>query len=298
MTERAYRPRSSLTAAIINKMNSEQELKLVDDWYAVNLAKIKDDRIRGLFIKLSADEETQDFIKTCSQKSDWIFTQIYHNLAKAFLGMFYCQTDVNGILHRGSMFVLSRDQFQLLTESKPQESVESQQSMIDLGAGDGAVTMPMAQSFKNIYATETSKPMQTLLKSKDIKVLPVESWMESGPFDLISCMNLLDRADTPVTILQHAKNSLKPTGLLVVALVLPYKPYVESNATHKPTEPLNISGQLLENQIESAVAAIESVGFDLVKWSRVPYLCEGDLTQTFYHLSDIVMIFKHKNNPE
>ena len=30
----------------------------------------------------------------------------------------------------------------------------------------------------------------------------------------------------------------------------------------------------------------------LMKWSKIPYLCEGDLTQPIYHLTDYLMIFK------
>ncbi len=34
------------------------------------------------------------------------------------------------------------------------------------------------------------------------------------------------------------------------------------------------------------------LGFQLESWSRVPYLCEGDLEQPLYSLDDFVMVFK------
>lgn len=48
-------------------------------------------------------------------------------------------------------------------------------------------------------------------------------------FDVISCLNLLDRCDAPLTMLRRIAQKLKPqSGLLVLAIVLPLKQYVES----------------------------------------------------------------------
>lgn len=40
-------------------------------------------------------------------------------------------------------------------------------------------------------------------------------------------LNLLDRCNKPRSMLEQAKYALAPGGVLLVALVLPYKPYVE-----------------------------------------------------------------------
>jgi len=291
LSSSSYRPRSSLTRALITKLEHEQIAREQSEsaWYTVDLQSISDDRIRNKFQQLSADEETKAFLEQSFDKSDWIFTQIYHNVAKAFLSLVYSQTDINGILGRGAMFVLSREHYSVLTNGFTGEN------LIDLGAGDGAPTLVMAPSYKNVYATETSGPMRRLLKSKDIQVLEVESWHESGPFDAISCLNLLDRADNPLTILRTIKDSLKPQGLVIVGLVLPFKPFVEANPPgHRPSQLLEISGQNKGQQLETAVQVIEAVGLELTAWSRVPYLCEGDLNRPIYHLDDYVMIFKHK----
>ena len=109
-----------------------------------------------------------------------------------------------------------------------------------------------------------------------------------------SCLNLLDRCDEPLTILSQVHQSLSPDGLLVVALVLPFRPYVESQRDHKPTQNLGIGGSGFESQLVSAVVAIEERGFSLLTWSRVPYLCEGDLTQPIYQLNDALMVFSKK----
>lgn len=48
-------------------------------------------------------------------------------------------------------------------------------------------------------------------------------------FDVIACLNLLDRCDKPLTLLSDIKETLHPeTGRLIVAVVLPFRPLVES----------------------------------------------------------------------
>ena len=50
----------------------------------------------------------------------------------------------------------------------------------------------------------------------------------SRQYDVISCLNVLDRCDEPITLLEHMRHSLVPeSGRLIIAMVLPYSPYVE-----------------------------------------------------------------------
>ena len=61
--------------------------------------------------------------------------------------------------------------------------------------------------------------------------VPVDSWM-NRTYDVISCLNVLDRCDKPLTLLRHIRNSLVSTsGRAVVAVVLPFSPYVEFGKT-------------------------------------------------------------------
>ena len=59
-------------------------------------------------------------------------------------------------------------------------------------------------------------------------MLDVATWHESDVrYDVITCLNVLDRCDRPLTLLRQMRRALRPDGLLVVALVLPLSPYVE-----------------------------------------------------------------------
>ena len=53
-------------------------------------------------------------VRTSVEKSDSLLTQTWHSLAKSVMKWFYSQTDINGYLQRGSMFVFSKEQFNTL----------------------------------------------------------------------------------------------------------------------------------------------------------------------------------------
>jgi len=285
------RARSSLVRNLVNKMAIEKEIEELDKstWYKVDLQLIKSPVIQSKFQQLDNDTETEDFIANSFEQSDWILTQLWYNLAKSVLSWFYCQTDINGILNRGSMFVFSKEQCLKLTKLSPNTQL---QSMLDLGAGDGRPTQSMSHLFKETFATEVSPPMRKSLSQKGFKVLEIDNWVQTGEYDLISALNLFDRCDKPLSIISDIHASLKPEGFLVVALVLPFKPYVESVPSHKPSELMNITGDTFEAQVESAIELFEEVGFILESWARVPYLCEGDLSRPLYHLNNALIILK------
>jgi hypothetical protein len=56
-----------------------------------------------------------------------------------------------------------------------------------------------------------------------------------------------------------------------------------------------ILGNTFEDQVETAVSVFEEEGFHLESWSRVPYLCEGDLNKPIYHLNNGLFVFRPKN---
>ena len=63
------------------------------------------------------------------------------------------------------------------------------------------------------------------------RVLSVDSWNKGNiSYDVISMLNLLDRCDLPLTLLRNIKVKVKPdSGRIIIALVLPFKPFVENS---------------------------------------------------------------------
>lgn len=58
-------------------------------------------------------------------------------------------------------------------------------------------------------------------------------WTNDEKFDVVSCLNLLDRCSDPEKLLTDMKQAVKPDGRIVVALVLPYRPFDEFSESIK-----------------------------------------------------------------
>lgn len=68
-------------------------------WYRCKLEKLPEE-LSWRFVQLEPDEDTLEFLERSEEKSDWILTQLWHSLAKAFLSFFMTQTSINGwVLH-------------------------------------------------------------------------------------------------------------------------------------------------------------------------------------------------------
>ena len=159
-----------LSSAWEDPRTTREELEDLDKstWYSVNLKLINTLEIRSKFLQFHNDSETEAFITSSFEQSDWILTQLWYNFAKSILSWFYCQTDINGMLNRGSMFVFSKEQFLKMTKLEANTKLDS---MLDLGAGDGKPTQSMSCFFTEIFTTEVSAPMRKSLGQKGFKVL-------------------------------------------------------------------------------------------------------------------------------
>ena len=194
----------------------------------------------------------------------------------------------NGLLGRGQMFVYSSSQFQTLLDFESPLS-----TLLDIGAADGSVTKRMSSLFKKVYVTELSPTMQWRLATLGYTVLDSNHWGDLK-FDVITCLNVLDRCEKPLTLLKQIHNHLTPqTGRLILSLVLPFKPYFEYNKNHRPNEFLQIHGHTPEEQINDLISNIfQPLGFQLKKLTRLPYLSEGDIERSYYFLFDYLFVFE------
>ncbi|ESO09124.1 hypothetical protein HELRODRAFT_74006 [Helobdella robusta] len=288
--------RSSLARVIYSKMLEDQydSCHGHSNWYELNLNEI-DGNLSHLFHQLYEDEETKKFLEACREKSDWIVTQLFHSFFKFIFSFFMTSTTVNGLLNRGSMFVMSSTQFKSFMNISDDKIFDN---LLDMGAGDGAVTEKLSRHYRNIYVTEKSSTMVWRLKSRGYQVLDADSWYKesSVKFDTIACLNLLDRCDRPLDLLETIHSKLVAgTGRLLLAFVLPFSHYVEFGATkdHKPQQVLNIPRGTLEQQLSGLIHnVLVPAGYEVEKFSKVPYLCEGDLQHSYYVLQDVILLLK------
>ncbi|TMW69216.1 hypothetical protein Poli38472_001372 [Pythium oligandrum] len=269
--------------------------------YHVRMNRL-DPALQRAFVQLDCDEETQEFLNTCNGGS------FFEAMASSVLGMFYSLTDTNGMIGRGQMFVLSKAQIQQLLHRE--ERIGG--SLLDIGAGDGNVTEAIASLVDHVRTTEVSPPMVKNLNSRGFNCaetgdLDHPHVLQGQPYNIISLMNVLDRADKPLTMLRQIRSMLHPeNGLFLLAVVLPFHAFVEVGTRRvDPSEMLPMSGGLCTQGAsfeDSASVLLRNVlqpaGFQLVQFSRVPYLCRGDLQQPYYVLSDAIFVLRVANSDE
>ncbi|XP_009194408.1 methyltransferase-like protein 9 isoform X4 [Papio anubis] len=234
LAQRMWTLRSPLTRSLYVNMTSGPGgpataaggRKENDQWYVCNREKLCES-LQAVFVQSYLDQGTQIFLNNSIEKSGWLFIQLYHSFVSSVFSLFMSRTSINGLLGRGSMFVFSPDQFQRLLKINPDWKTHR---LLDLGAGDGEVTKIMSPHFEEIYATELSETMIWQLQKKKYRVLGINEWQNTGfQYDVISCLNLLDRCDQPLTLLKDIRSVLEPTrGRVILALVLPFHPYVEN----------------------------------------------------------------------
>jgi ubiquinone/menaquinone biosynthesis C-methylase UbiE len=184
--------------------------------------------------------------------------------------------------------------------------------LLDVGAGDGNVTKSFAPFFKNIVSTEVSSYMAKRLREKGYQVAETpfissdshEYFRDSNSekFDCIMMMNLLDRCDHPLSMLQDAKRLLNKgpdsNSCIVIALVLPFSDFVEDGVKRRrPLGPLPMMGarckdnasfeQSLSHFLTRCVAPL---GLQVEQISKVPYLCRGDNQSPYYVLNDAILV--------
>lgn len=296
-----YQPKGFLARLLIDKYRQDTVLESCDmcEWYS--LPKIPGKYRKRFICMRNPDATTLNWIEQSRMDSCKLWLQLWHILAKAFLSVFMTQTDVNGILRRGSMFILSEYQFQTLLFESGSLIFPENIRVLDIGAGDGEVTMRLINAISmllpessiTLYATETSWVMKRRLIEKKILVVDEINLLDNIQF--ISCLNVLDRCIDPLSLLHEIYKALAPDGRLIVALVLPYSHYVEKNLNHLPLRPLldhwpENTKKSIDEEIEALFKQLENVGFKIISWTKAPYLCEGDLQQSVYWLNDIIAV--------
>ncbi|DBA01719.1 TPA: hypothetical protein N0F65_010129 [Lagenidium giganteum] len=255
-----------------------------------------DPALQRAWVQLDCDEETQTFLDSCTGGT------MMESFASTVLGAFYSLTDVNGMLGRGQMFVLSKAQIQTLLHREQRVG----DSLLDIGAGDGNVTASLASLVDRVTTTEVSAPMVRSLNQRGYNAIETcdlahPNVQAQQPFEIISMLNVLDRADKPMTMLHQIREMLNPeTGLFLLAVVLPFSAFVEVGTQRvAPSERLPMQGGLCANgdSFEAAASVLlrnvlQPAGFQLLQFSRVPYLCRGDMRQPYYVLSDAIFVLK------
>lgn len=274
--------------------------------YGINEKVIKK-HILEKFIPSCKDNETEVYLKKyCLETESFVRSTMASVLRKVM-----SRTDTNAYVGRGQMFVFSSEQLeQLLIKAIGKDKMNTylkNGKLLDIGAGDGTVTENYKKFVKHITATEVSTYMVGRLKENSsidevVETGTLDTFDVNNKFNVISCLNVLDRCDYPSKLLKdiRARLDIENGGLLIVALVLPWCPFVENGTKQDvPSEDLNMDGGRCKsrNSFEEAVnTIIDNVflphGYNVKAWTRLPYICAGDTYQRYYVLTDAFFVLE------
>ena len=246
-------------------------------------------RVAERFRQLERDEATDAFLTAASSgRHSWWKTQLHHVL-RHFMSDF----DANGLLDMYPLFVASTEQWRALlgTERVPR--------LLDVGAGSGNVTRTLQPFAEHVVTTELSRHMAERLRRSGFVCHEVDLALKDLPgpgFELISCLNVLDRTSRPRRLLQRLHGLLHPGGRLLLALALPYEPFFFSGAsTPAPLERLACSERAWEAAVSTLIEReLEPLGLSLLSVSRAPYLSFGDTDRGLYQLDDAIVLLQRR----
>jgi SAM-dependent methyltransferase len=254
--------------------------------YAVDVAHLSP-RLASRFVPFTRDAGTDAFLAEATHgRHGWLRTTA-HRALRLFMSDF----DANGMLDMYSLFLASSEQWRAVLGAHQAER------LLDVGAGSGKVTQMLMPFAKQITATELSPPMARRLRSIGIVCHEIDLAEQDLPgerFDLIACLNVLDRTARPRQLLRRLVALLEPKGRLVLALALPYRPFYYAGAsTPDPLERLACSDARWERAIGQLVEReLEPLGLELTSLSRAPYLSFGDTERGLYELDDAILVLE------
>lgn len=250
--------------------------------YDADLPKLN--ALNAPFTQLALDEAAARYIADSEAQRHGTLMTWLHRAMRGFFSDF----DINGYLGTYPMHVLSTAQWQTLLGPVGGRH-------LDIGAGRGDATAQLGRLFEQTVVTETSRAMARRLRKAGYRCIEGDLALHGDSneaYDAVSLLNVLDRCDRPLSLLGTARTLVRPGGLLVIALVLPYHPFVyDAGAARPPTERLPISSEQWElAAVEFVSMCLLPLGLEIVTLSRAPYLSGGDARAPLYELDDLLVV--------
>lgn len=209
------------------------------------------------------------------------------------LRLFLSDFDANGLLHMYPMHLLGTSQWKELL------GPDAISRHLDVGAGAGDITRTIAPLASETVTTETSRFMARNLRKLGFRCIEAdvaESDVPEPGYDLVTCLNVIDRCARPESLLSKLTAALTPGGRLVVATPFPFDPFVYRGARSlDPKERLAVPRESWERSVTALVAnVLEPLQLEPETVSRVPYLCRGDADRPLYVLDDALVVCRKR----
>jgi SAM-dependent methyltransferase len=246
-------------------------------------------RLRECFVALTRDAATSEFLAAAARGRHGFLRTRMHRVLRFFVSDF----DANGLLDMYALHVASTEQWRTLLGK------QRVLRLLDVGAGSGGVTRTLLPLADHVVTTELSAPMARSLRRMGVECHELDVTEQNVPgarFDLVSCLNVLDRTARPRRMLRRLLELLEPGGRLLIALVLPYRPfYYVGSDTPEPLERLACAETIWEAAVNRLVEReLEPLGLTLLRLARAPYLSFGDTERGLYQLDDALLVLQKR----
>jgi len=225
------------------------------------------------FLPLSLDLEGEAFVASALRRSP----ARWKRWAARCLSPFASDFDVSAVLSAHRLFLLSTPQ---LLQLLPALCESRAAHWLDVGAGNGDVSCRLLPLAETLTCTEVSRGARYRLGRRglgceafDIATSAgAEAAARLGPFDCLSCFNVLDRCPRPRQLLGNMARLVKPGGALLLSVPLPLDPfYFDGGSTLPPEQSLGAATESFEEALAQLWEAIAPCGLTLSSVSRIPY---------------------------
>ncbi|MDD9943060.1 MAG: methyltransferase domain-containing protein [Myxococcales bacterium] len=246
--------------------------------------------LREAFVELTQDAAAEAFVRQAASRPPgrlrtWAFRQ---------LRTFMSDYDAYGNLGMYQMHLLSTEQWRTLLACPAGAAKLGQ--VLDVGAGRGDVTRSFLPLCETCHAIEPARSLRAELQNLRVCVKRWDLCQTTVPaeerYDLIMCLNVIDRVSHPKTLLRHAMQALRPGGRLVIAVPLPLAAHVDrGRVTVDQEEPLPEPAARWEQGVIALTEKLfGGLGLQTVRFTRAPYLCRGDAESSLYALDDALFV--------
>src|SRR5215471_13143582 len=237
------------------------------------------------FVPLELGDEGREYLERAYMTRPGRAKTTLHRVLRTWMSDF----DVNGLLDMYPMHLLGTSQWKELLGAK------AGLKHLDVGAGSGDITRTIAPLACETVTTEVSKMMARNLRRAGFRCFEADlarSSVPDPPYDLMTCLNVLDRCERPRSLLANLTRALSPGGRLVLATPFPFDPFVYAGGhSRDPVERLDIPRDSWEPSVARlATTVLEPLGLTVEAVSRVPYLCRGDADRPLYVLDDALFV--------
>ena len=251
---------------------------------------------------LRSDFETEKYIRDSiySPVADWRYKLycflvdwgVYRYVASSFLGV-------------STPFLFSKEQISdLLSDELLEGSIKT---VLDVGAGDGAVSSTICDALKidakNYETTEIAPYLGKQLKKRGFTVHMSEKPPEDRTYDLVLCLNVLDRCFSVTKMIDDCVFATKPGGTFVISVPLPLRQAQHriGAAQENLWPPLYNKTSAWENAAawfaNHVLSRYGGSQLQLKRLTRSPYLSNGAKGAPLSVLDAGVFVFKKVDNP-